>query len=296
MVSVASRSVPGRFYEVADGRCNCTAASFGRECRHVAQARQMADAEEAIGARYREMTQLQDGPMAHKTIHEALAAIYREVGYVQKLGKVDSFGAKYTYAGEADLIAAVRPSMVDHEVYMHVAQVLNREHESFTNARGTLMHHVRLDLVVRFTHGPSGTSVDCMASGEGIDSGDKATPKALTGAYKYAIRETFCIETGDDPDGTPSSEQERTAAHLNGSASPVKTPSNRPKPTWQAELLGALNEHGLTMNDLRDVLNVESVTPGNYRDLIDGWLFDNPDKSVRILVRLAAPLEPVGAN
>jgi len=221
VVAVASRSVPGRFYEVVDGRCTCTAASFGRKCRHVAAAEHMADAEQAIGERYREMTQ-EPGPLAHKTIHEALAAIYREVGYVHKSGKVDSFGAKYTYAGEADLIAAVRPSMVDHEVYMHVAQVLNREHESFTNAKGTLMHHVRLDVLVRFAHGTSGTFIDCMASGEGIDSGDKATPKALTGAFKYAIRQTFCIETGDDPDGTPSSDQERREpAATNGHRDPL---------------------------------------------------------------------------
>ncbi len=295
MVAVASSSTPGRFYEVQGGRCTCTAASFGRKCRHVAQTQHMADAEEAIGARYREMTQ--EGAMAHKTIHEALAAIYREVGYVQKTGKMKVGSESYSYAGEADLIAAVRPSMVDHEVYMHVAQITNRELGEFTNKYGTLMHHVRLDAVVRFTHGPSGTSVDCMASGEGIDAGDKATPKALTGAYKYAIRQTFCIETGDDPDSTPSAEQERTAGHLNGSvtAAAAKTPSNRPKPAWQAELLGALNEHGMTMKDLSSLLG-EQVTTGNYRELIDGWLFNNPDKTVRILVRLAAPFEAVGAN
>jgi len=293
VVAVASRSVPGRFYEVVDGRCTCTAASFGRKCRHVAAAEHMADAEQAIGERYREMTQ-EPGPLAHKTIHEALAAIYREVGYVHKSGKVDSFGAKYTYAGEADLIAAVRPSMVDHEVYMHVAQVLNREHESFTNAKGTLMHHVRLDVLVRFAHGPSGTFIDCMASGEGIDSGDKATPKALTGAFKYAIRQTFCIETGDDPDGTPSSDMERHAA-ANGHREAQPPPSAKTKPTWQAELLGELNEHGMKMADLSDALG-EAVTPGNYADLINRWLQAHPGQSVRILVRMCAPFEAAGVN
>lgn len=293
MVAVASRSTPGRFYEVVDGRCTCTAASFGRKCRHLESAKQMADAEQAIGERYREMTQ-EPGPMAHKTIHEAIAAIYRETGYVQKGGKMKVGNESYTYAGEADLIAAVRPSMVDHEVYMHVAQVLNREHDTFTNKYGTLMHHVRLDVMVRFAHGPSGTFVDCMAAGEGIDAGDKATPKALTGAYKYAIRQTFCIETGDDPDGTPSSDFERHTT-TNGHREPQSPPSAKTKPTWQAELLGELNEHGMKMADLSDALG-EAVTPANYADLINRWLQAHPGQSVRILVRMCAPFETAGVN
>jgi hypothetical protein len=38
--------------------------------------------------------------------------------------------------------------------------------------------------------------------GEGADSLDKATTKALTGAFKYALLQSFAIgEAGDDPDG-----------------------------------------------------------------------------------------------
>ena len=45
--------------------------------------------------------------------------------------------------------------------------------------------------------------------GDGADTGDKASYKAMTGAMKYALRQTFVIETGDDPDDTPSDVQER---------------------------------------------------------------------------------------
>jgi hypothetical protein len=36
--------------------------------------------------------------------------------------------------------------------------------------------------------------------GSGIDSQDKATGKALTYAYKYALLRLFAIPTGEDPD------------------------------------------------------------------------------------------------
>ena len=234
-------------------------------------------------------------------IHEAIAAIYREVGYVHKGGRVDSFGAKYTYAGEADLIAAIRPSMVDHQVYCHVAQILNRESESFTNAKGTMMHHVRLDAMVRFTHGPSGTSIDCMSSGEGIDSGDKGIPKALTGAFKYALRQTFAIETGDDPDVMPSSEQERhnapqtrpTVSVPNGRTSYSESePSREPLPTFPTprgstadewtKLTEAIVEKRVTRQAVTAVLDGEFNKAGFER-----YIAAHAGRSAEILIETA---------
>jgi len=36
--------------------------------------------------------------------------------------------------------------------------------------------------------------------GEGMDTGDKAIYKAITGAQKYVLMKTFLIPTGDDPE------------------------------------------------------------------------------------------------
>jgi hypothetical protein len=64
----------------------------------------------------------------------------------------------------------------------------------------------------RLTHASSGESEDCQVLGEASDAGDKAAPKALTGAYKYFLRQTFLIETGDDPDRYASADQEAAPA------------------------------------------------------------------------------------
>ena len=57
-----------------------------------------------------------------------------------------------------------------------------------------------------------GSSIDIQVAGGGHDSTDKKTYKALTGAYKYALRQTFMIETGDnDPDKTPSGKGKTTS-------------------------------------------------------------------------------------
>lgn len=145
-----------------------------------------------------------------KDIHEAIHAVMQEVGYVQKTRSQEG-GVNYKYAGEAALIEALRPAMVTAGIYMHVTEAPDVFRETYTTSNGKPMNRTAIRLKVRFTHAPSGTSIDTEAWGEGSDVGDKSTPKAMTGAYKYALRETFCIETGDDPDDHSSTKQQRSA-------------------------------------------------------------------------------------
>jgi hypothetical protein len=158
--------------------------------------------------------------MEHKNIHEAIAAVMGEVGYVKKErnARLD-----YTFAGEAALIAALRPAMVEHGIYCHVLEMRDVQREVYTTKGGTPMVNIRLIAIVRFAHAPSGTWVDTQAVGEGSDAGDKSANKAMTGAYKYALRQTFCIETGDDPDKEGSEER---AGKTDGKAEP--SPSEVP--------------------------------------------------------------------
>lgn len=177
-----------------------------------------------------------------KNIHTAILEVMNEVGYVQKGGKI-AFGAeKYTYAGEADLIAALRPAMIKAGIYMHVVEVRDIQREAFTNAKGTHMTNTALNLALRFTHAASGTSIDVGAAGEGTDSGDKGIPKALTGGLKYALRQTFCIETGDDPDAQSSAEQERAPA---APAFDI--------PEWTRKAQAICKEKGIKFRDIPDL-------------------------------------------
>lgn len=129
-------------------------------------------------------------------ILQAIHAIYASIGYVQKEGQVNFGNTKYKYAGEAAFIAALRPVMVKYGVTVRVTAT-----KLVYQAPG----HVIIQCKYAFEH-IGGTCVYASAMGEGKDSGDKAIPKALTGAYKYALRQTFMLETGDDPDKVSSEE------------------------------------------------------------------------------------------
>ena len=103
------------------------------------------------------------------------------------------------------------------------------EEGRYQTLKGGLLNHVVAAVTYRLTHAPSGESEDCQVLGEASDAGDKAAPKALTGAYKYFLRQTFLIETGDDPGRYASADQEAA-------------PANKPAPLKKAGPTRALAE------------------------------------------------------
>lgn len=59
------------------------------------------------------------------------------------------------------------------------------------------MHCVSIKCTYTF-HAADGSSVATEAIGEGMDSGDKATNKAMTAAYKYALIQVFAMMGHED--------------------------------------------------------------------------------------------------
>lgn len=140
---------------------------------------------------------VEPGAPEHKNVHAAKLAVMKEVGYVQKQR---SNGLNYTFAGEAALIAALRPVMIEHGLTITPISSRIVESSTYSTRNGGEMRLVRTEETFRITHAPSGTSEDITMLGEGADAGDKTVSKALTCGYKYFLRQTFMIETGDDPD------------------------------------------------------------------------------------------------
>lgn len=140
----------------------------------------------------------------HKTLREAQLAVMQDVGYVQKKGKVGSGNYGYTYAGEKELINELRPAMLKHGIVMYPDTCEVVQTEDYTTSKG---HRMSMFLGKRrfvFEHVESGDQAFVEVFAEASDQGDKRASKAMTLAKKYALREFFLIETGDDPDAEVS--------------------------------------------------------------------------------------------
>jgi hypothetical protein len=145
----------------------------------------------------------------------------------------------YTFASEADLIAHLRPAMLAKGLSVAPIAVSILEQGRYQTTKGALLNHVLIAVTFRLTHAPSGESEDCQVLGEASDAGDKAAPKALTGALKYLLRQTFLIETGDDPDRYASADQEAAPPRAAKGAAP------RPLPERLAAFDGRMVAAGL---------------------------------------------------
>lgn len=133
----------------------------------------------------------------HTNIGEAFLAIMSEVGYVQKTGH--NKAQNYKYAGEAALIEALRPALLKYEVICVPSEARSRESVVVTED-GKKTFRTVVDYTFVYTHVPSNTHLQVQVVGEGVDMGDKSAYKAATGALKYALRQPFLIETGDEPE------------------------------------------------------------------------------------------------
>lgn len=134
---------------------------------------------------------------AVESIHTARLAVMQEIGYVKKSR---ANGLNYTFLGETDLLEALRPIMVECGIVFHFSNSEMIHFSEYKTAKGSSMMMAVVKMNWQMIHAPSGTLIDGSSIGQASDSGDKAVAKAITIAEKYALRTSFLIETGDDPD------------------------------------------------------------------------------------------------
>jgi hypothetical protein len=139
-------------------------------------------------------------------IYQAIQRVYAKVGYVLKSGEVKSNAQNYKYAGEADFIEALRPAMIEENLICMPVNIVGECRNIM--AADKPKNHACYIYTFRLIHSPSGQYVEVAAAGEGIGNDDKSSYKAATGAQKYALRQLFLIETGNDPDKDPVTARE----------------------------------------------------------------------------------------
>jgi hypothetical protein len=131
-------------------------------------------------------------------IYALMGKIMAEIGHVGK----DSVNQQqnFKYRSIDAVYGAVNPLLGKYGIFM-APEVLSKTREERTNKNGTVLAFTCLRMKYTF-YAPDGSSVSCVVEGEGMDSGDKSSNKAMAVAHKYALLQTFCIPTEEakDPD------------------------------------------------------------------------------------------------
>lgn len=124
-----------------------------------------------------------------------MVTILGSIGPVAKKGTNSHFN--YKFVREEDLVARIRPLMVDAGVFMLVEVTSERKEGTNTT----------VEMNFELIDAETGYSFTGHGVGYGSDSGDKGASKAQTSCVKSWLMKTFLVSSGDDPEADRRTDQ-----------------------------------------------------------------------------------------
>ena len=156
-------------------------------------------------------------------IYESINAVMQDIGAVGKNSRNSQQG--FMFRGIDSVMNALNPALIKNKVFV-VPQIIDQmREERQTSKGGTLIYSI---CKVKYTfYAEDGTSIEAVVIGEGMDSGDKATNKAMSIAFKYACFQVFCIPTEEMKEDDPDKESHEVTAE--------KKPLGNDRPATEAQ-------------------------------------------------------------
>jgi hypothetical protein len=175
--------------------------------------------------------------MSEGKIFGLIGQAMREIGAIGKDSKNAQQG--FMYRGIDAVMNALNPVMAKLGLFL-CPEVLEQTREERQGRNGgTLLYSI---LKVKYTlYAPDGSSVSCVVLGEGMDSGDKASNKAMSVAMKYAAFQLFMIPTEEmvDPDAEVHEVAPKGAKSAPKQATPPTAKPNTPPAKQTAQVTQA---------------------------------------------------------
>lgn len=143
--------------------------------------------------------------MADAMIYGLIGQAMRKIGAIGKTS--ENTQQKYKFRGIDAVYNALNPVMSELGLFVCPEIIDHRREERISektyNGQTTQTVLKYSILTIKYTlYAPDGSNVSCTVVGEGMDSGDKASNKAMSVALKYACFQLFMIPTEEmiDPD------------------------------------------------------------------------------------------------
>jgi hypothetical protein len=142
---------------------------------------------------------MEDVPMIYKSIIDVM----KKVNAIGKDRK--NTQQNFAYRGIDDVMNELHSALSECGVFV-VPEVLEENRSTGKSKSGGELYYTRLK--IRFTfYAADGSYICAVVIGEAMDSGDKASNKALSIGLKYAMLQVFCIPTEDEKDPDAQSPQ-----------------------------------------------------------------------------------------
>ena len=165
------------------------------------------------------------------SIVEAMAAVMSDVQAVAKSDRNDFH--KFNFRGIDAVVNAVGPALRKHGVVV-VPSVDSVDYAQVQTSNDKTSTACRVVVTYTFWHG--NTYLPCQVAAEAWDHGDKATPKAMSVAFRTALLQALSLPT-DEPDPDHHTYEQAGSEAATGDAPPAKSrpPQKRSKPSGGRE-------------------------------------------------------------
>jgi hypothetical protein len=133
------------------------------------------------------------------TVYKAINAVQAALAKtgISKANRNQAQG--YNFRGIDDVYNALSPLLAEHGLCI-LPRVLARTVDQHQTSKGGTLFYVTVEAEFDFVCAEDGSTHTVKTFGEAMDSGDKATNKAMSAAYKYAAMQAFAIPTEGDND------------------------------------------------------------------------------------------------
>jgi hypothetical protein len=132
-------------------------------------------------------------------VYEAISKVMSAISKAGIAKQRTNEAQRYQFRGIDDVYNAMAPILAEHKLCI-LPRVTDRQVVERVNKSGTALFYVTVSMEFALVSGEDGSSHVISTIGEAMDSGDKATNKAMSAAYKYALMQAFCIPTEGDND------------------------------------------------------------------------------------------------
>lgn len=196
-----------------------------------------------------------------------------EIGAVGKNSKNTTHN--FMFRGIDAVMNAINPALVKCKIFI-VPEILEQTREERLSSKGaTLIYSV---CKVKYTfYAEDGSHIEAVVIGEGMDTGDKATNKAMSIAFKYACFQVFCIPTEEMKDPDEETHEVKPKANQNVTKPEPKANQTEPKeayPTME-EMLALANKKYPEGSEQRTTLlqfwGIEKLEDANQAQLMVMW-------------------------
>lgn len=148
-------------------------------------------------------------------VYKAIAAVMAEMAkHGIAKDRRNTQGSGYNFRGIDDVYNALAP-LLSASGLVILPRMIGRTCEERQSKSGGNLFYVTVEAEFDLVSADDGSKHTIRTFGEAMDSGDKATNKAMSAAFKYAAFQAFCIPTEGDNDAdahTPEVAPKRVAA------------------------------------------------------------------------------------